>query len=364
MLLVLVATTILVFYLTRGFLGPISALAPYISPAMQDPAKLQLAQSLNVASTSCPSWAALLAGQRICQVPLWQQYFSWFQHAILQGQWGYSLLPGISGTETTWQVFTSRFPYTVELAVSASVLTILISIPLGILSATRNNKIPDHVSRVVAVVGHAMPSFWLGFILQIFFVLYLTIRVGQFSTGLLPAGGSLATNCAICFPTPGHIGLFTGIPIVDSLISLNFQYFWDSLVALILPSITLALVTIGSLTRVLRSSMLDVLRQDFILLARSKGIKERSVIYRHAFRNAMLPVLTITGLLFAYILGGVIIIEDVFDWPGVGQAALSASLANDVNFLELYTLVTAVIILSSNLLVDIVYGALDPRIRS
>jgi len=121
--------------------------------------------------------------------------------------------------------------------------------------------------------------------------------------------------------------------------------------------------TIAALTRVLRSSMLEALRQDYVLLARSKGLRERVVIYRHALRNALLPAVTIAGLIVATLFGGVVLIEIVFAWPGIGAAAVSASLNFDVNFLELYILVTALILVVTNLFVDIIYAKLDPRIR-
>lgn len=234
---------------------------------------------------------------------------------------------------------------------------------MGIVSATHNNKVPDHASRIVALTGYSMPIFWLGFILQIVFVIYLRIQHGPYSFGLLPSSGVLGTQCGICLSNPGTIKTISGVPILDSLLSGNPSYFWDSVVALILPTITLGYSTLGALTRVVRSSMMEALRQDYILLARSKGLAERTVIYRHALKNAILPAITIAGLIFAFLLGGVVVVEYVFAWPGVGQAALQASLYFDINFLELYTLVTAMIIVVANLSVDILYAFIDPRIR-
>ena len=363
MLFVLFAVSLIVFYLARGPLPPEAALAPYITPRMSNAAKLQLAVSLGVASNSCPSWSALTSHQGSCIVPLWGQYFGWLQN-IFAGRWGYSLLPGISGgTTLTWDVFASRFPYTAELALAGSVLTVVVALPLGIVSATRNNKLPDHLSRIVALLGYSMPIFWLGFLLQLAFGVYVSIPRGPFSLGLLPTNGPLSSTCGVCFNDPGEVIPYTGAPLVDSILSGNFRYFWDSLVSLILPTITLSFSSLGALTRVVRSSMMEVLRQDYILLARSKGLKERVVIYRHALRNALLPAITIAGLIFAFLLGGVIIVENIFSWPGIGQAALSATFAFDVNFLELYILVTALIIVVANLGVDILYAVLDPRIR-
>jgi peptide/nickel transport system permease protein len=325
---------------------------------MDNNVKLLLAKNLGVATSSCPSFTAFANQQSECIVPLWGQYLGWLKN-VLSGNWGYTLLPGIAGTQTTWNVFFGRFPYTVELAISGAFLTIVLGIPLGIISATHNNKLPDHISRITALGGYSIPQFWFGAILQILFVLYIRVD-GQ---GFLAADGPLATACSICITNPGHVVSYTGAPIFDGLLSGNLAYFWDAVVALFLPALTLAVTSIGALTRIVRSSMMDVLKQDYILLARSKGLRERVVVYRHALRNALLPAITISGLLTAFLLGGVIVIEEVFSWPGVGAASLSAANVLDINFLELYVLVTGLIIIMANLVVDILYAKLDPRIR-
>jgi peptide/nickel transport system permease protein len=278
---------------------------------------------------------------------------------VLTGNWGFTLLPGIAGTASTWDVFFSRFAFTAELSIWAAILTIVIGIPLGIISATHNNKLPDHLSRIVSLGGYSVPQFWFGAMLQILFVLYVRVN----GSGLFDATGALAITCGICFRNPGQIASYSGMPIFDALLSLNFPYFWDSLVAVTLPAITLAITSIGALTRIVRSSMMETLRQDYILLARSKGLKDRVVIYRHALRNAILPAVTVSGLLVAYLLGGAVIVEIVFSWPGVGNASLAAANVLDINFLELYVLVTALIIVMTNLVVDILYSIIDPRIR-
>jgi peptide/nickel transport system permease protein len=355
---VLVALSFIMFYLARGILPPTTALAQFITPKMNDLEKLSLAQSLGVATTSCPSYGAFSSSATGCVVPLWGQYVGWLKQ-ILSGNWGYTLLPGIAGTETTWFVFWARFPYTAELAVAAAILTMAIGFPLGIISATHNNKPPDHASRIIALGGYSIPQFWFAAMLQIIFVLWLTIR----GSGIFPGSGSLSDTCGLCIANPGTIGTFTGMPIVDAIMSGNFPYFWDSVLALVLPALTLAITSIGALTRIIRSSMLEALRQDYILLARSKGLKERVVVYRHALKNAVLPAITISGLLAAFYLGGAVIIEDVFAWPGVGSTSVAAIAVLDVNFVELYTLVTAVIIVLANLIVDVIYAKVDPRIR-
>lgn len=363
MVFVLFAVSISVFLLARGALPPETALAPYITPRLDDSAKLSLAQSLAVATQSCPSWSAFLSHQPACLVPLWSQYAVWLQN-VVSGNWGYSLLPGISGgTTRTWDVFVARFAYTAELAIAGALLTIVVALPMGIISATHNNKLPDHVSRLIAIAGYSMPIFWLGFLLQLVFGLYVTVPRGSFSVALLPTNGAFSTTCGACFGDPGTVASRTGLPILDGILAGNFPYFWDAFAALILPTITLSVSTLGALTRIVRSSMMDALRQDYVLLARSKGLKERVVVYRHAFRNALLPALTISGLIFAFLLGGVVVVEYIFAWPGVGSAAVTATTVFDVNFLELYILVTALIIVLANLGVDILYALIDPRIK-
>jgi ABC-type dipeptide/oligopeptide/nickel transport system permease component len=357
MVVVLLSLSVLIFYLTRGLVPVSFALAPYVTSRMSDSARLSVARAINVATTTCPSYTAWVDQRSGCVVPLWGQYFAWLKNA-LSGNWGLTLLPGISGTDTTWHVFWSRFPFTAELALAGAGLTVLIGIPLGVISATHNNKWPDHISRIFSVGGYSIPQFWFGAILQIIFVLYF--RVG--GSGLFPAGGVLATGCGICFHTPGSVLSYTGYPVLDSILSGNFPYFWDSIVALALPALTLAITSIGAISRIVRSSMMEALRQDYITLARSKGLRERVVVYRHALRNALLPAVTVSGLLASYLLGGVVVIEIVFGWPGVGNTALVAAEVLDINFLELYVLVTATIIVVINLAVDVIYTRLDPRI--
>jgi len=354
---VLVAISLIVFYLARGALPPEYSLAPYITPRMTDLQKLDVAQSVGVASSACPSYEAFAQHAPECLAPLWTQYWAWLG-LVAKGNWGYSQLPGLTGTTKTWDLFSARFPYTAQLAIGASILTFIIAFPMGIISATRNNKLPDHASRVTSLVGYSLPTYWFGYMLQILFVLYFVIG----GEGMFPASGALATQCAICFSSPGTINTFTGMPVLDSLLSGNLPYFWDSFVSTVLPILTLSLGTLSALTRIVRSSMMEALRQDYILLARSKGLRERVVVYRHALRNAMLPAITISGLIFSLLLGGVVLVEDVFAYPGIGQAVVEASLVVDINFLELYVLVTAAILVITNLCVDMIYALLDPRI--
>ena len=358
LIFVLFAISLIVFYMARGALPPEYSLAPYITPRMTDAQKLQLAQSLGVAAASCPSYQAFSSHDPQCVAPLWGQYVVWLG-LIVQGNWGYSQLPGLAGTARTWDVFTGRFPFTAQLAIGGSIVTFVIAFPMGIISATRNNKLPDHASRIAALVGYSLPIYWFGYMLQIVFVLYLAVG----GKGLFQGSGALATECAICFSSPGSINTFTGMPILDSVLSGNLPYFWDSFLSTVLPIIALSLATLSSLTRIVRSSMMEALRQDYVLLARSKGLRERVVVYRHALRNALLPAITVSGVIFSTLLGGVVLTETVFAYPGIGQAIVSASLVVDINFLELYVLVIASILVITNLCVDMIYAVLDPRIR-
>lgn len=363
MIFVLFAVSLLIFWLVRGQVPPAALVAAYITPKMTDVAKLGEAQGLGIATSSCPSWTDFTNKLPGCIVPLQSQYLVWLEN-VFKGNFGFSLIPGLAPGTQTLRLFEGLFPVTAELAITSLILTVVIAFPLGVISATHNNKWPDHLSRIFALSGYSIPIFWLAFVLQIIFVLYVSIPIGKgLSLNLLPGSGDFATSCYICFSHPGTAHTYTGMPMLDGILSLNFKYFWDGLAAVILPSITLAVSTIAALTRILRSSMLDCLRQDYILLARSKGLRERTVVYRHALKNAVLPAITITGLIFAFLLGGVVVVETIFTWPGVGRAAVEAANAFDVNFLELYVLVTALIIVLANLTVDVLYAVLDPRIR-
>ncbi len=332
MVFVLISVSAIVFYLARGFPSAVAPWAPYITGRMTAEQIQQIIKAHGF------------------DQPLHIQYFFWLQD-ILRGDWG---------STGTWangrpaiNVFFTRFPYTVELSVAAVILTILIGLPLGIISAIRNNKIPDHISRIIALTGYSTPSYWFGFILQLVFFYYF------FLWGLpyLPSSGAVSGSMI------GRVPRVSGIPILDCLLTGDLAYSWDAFLHLILPAFSLAFISLGYLARIVRASMLEVLRQDYIIMARSKGLKERVVIYRHALKNALIPAVTLTGLFFAGLLGGAMITEFVFAWPGVGQASLLAVFQGDSNFLLLYSLAMAAIIVGANLAVDVAYVFLDPRIK-
>jgi peptide/nickel transport system permease protein len=331
MILVLFGVSLIVFYLSRGY--------PTKFPPWGEYVTLQMSQSE----------IAYIKQVHGFNLPLYEQYFYWLRD-IAVGNWGVSHW---AGDQNTLSVFASRFPLTVELAVASIIITIAVGLPLGIFSAVKNNKLPDYASRILALSGYSTPIFWLGFLFQLLFSYYFVLW------GLpgLPSSG---------YTSPSYVGtvpVITGIPMLDALLEGNLGYFGSSFIYLILPSITLSFASLGYITRIVRSSMLEVLRQDYITMARSKGLTERVVIYRHALKNALIPVVTVAGVLFASLLGGVVVVEYVFSWPGVGQAALRATFANDTNFLMLYTIVSAAVIVVANLCVDVLYGVIDPRIR-
>lgn len=210
-----------------------------------------------------------------------------------------------------------RFPRTIELTLAAMLVASLIGIPAGIVSAVRRNSLFDNLSMIVALLGVAAPVFWLALMLQLLFAVNL---------GWLPA--------------TGH----------------------GTLAHLIMPAITLGLATAGLIARITRSSMLEVLRMDYITTARAKGLSERVVIARHAFKNAMIPVVTVMGLQFGILLGGAVLTESVFAWPGVGRLLVDSILSRDYPVVQGTVMLLALTFVMINLFVDILYAFLDPRI--
>jgi ABC-type dipeptide/oligopeptide/nickel transport system permease component len=331
MIFVLFGVSAIVFYLARGFPSAFTPWAQYVTFRMK------------------PSQIDAIIKSHGFDKPIFIQYWYWLSD-VFHGDWGFSQW---ANGLPTYEVFASRFPFTVELTVMATIMTVAIGIPLGILSALKNNTAADHASRIIALTGYSTPSYWFGYILQLVFFYYF------YSWGLpnLPSGGVISQGLATAVPS------VTGLPIVDGVIAGNVTYTFDAFAHVILPAFNLSFISLGYLARIVRASMLEVLRQDYMIMARSKGLSERVVIYRHALRNAMIPAMTLTGLFFAGLLGGAIITETVFSWPGVGNVSLQALFQGDSNFLLLYTLVTAVIIVGSNLVVDVMYVFLDPRIK-
>jgi len=239
------------------------------------------------------------------------------------------------------------FPATLELTLVAILIAFLGGIGLGILSAIRKNSLADNISRVFSLVGVSMPVFWLGIVLVLIFYRQL---------GWLPFGGRL--DSALSAPTR-----ITGLYLIDSLLTGNLYVFSNALAYLILPAVTLAFGSLAIVSRMTRSSLLEVLQDDYIRTARAKGLREKAVLTKHALKNALIPVITITGLQFGALLSGAFLVEVIFAWPGIGTYAMKAILFLDYNGIMGVTILTAIAFMLTNLLVDMLYIVVDPRLR-
>ena len=241
----------------------------------------------------------------------------------------------------------SRFPATIEIAIFAIILASILGIIIGVIAAVKKNSIVDNASMVLSLVGVSVPIFWLGILFIILFVKIL---------GWLPASGRID-------PMLRPDNDITGLYLIDTLIHGDIEAFKDALWHLILPGCTLALYTLAIICRMTRSSMLDSLNQDYIRTARSKGLKERTVVVKHALRNALMPIVTVIGLQFGSLLGGAVLTETVFAWPGIGSYTVECITKSDFPVIQAVVLVIAIIFVLMNLLVDIIYAFLDPRIK-
>jgi peptide/nickel transport system permease protein len=238
-------------------------------------------------------------------------------------------------------------PGTVELALYSMLFSVGVGVPLGIIAATRYNRWPDHVSRFIALIGTSIPVFWLGL---------LALYVFFYRLHWLPGPGQLDVGMK---KPPHHTGMIT----VDSLIAGDWPALWSFARHIILPATVLGSYAMGIIARMLRSSLLQALGDDYVRTGRAKGLTERKVVIGHALRNAMIPTVTILGLTFASLLAGAVLTETIFSWPGIGRYSVQAALKLDYPGLFGVTLVVAVAYVIVNLLVDILYGFLDPRIR-
>lgn len=274
--------------------------------------------------------------------PLHEQYLSYVT-GVVQGDLGYS----IYSRRPVAEDFADYFPATIELAVTAMLYVIFLGIPLGVISAVNANRWPDRVSRLFCVSGVAMPVFWSGMIFQLLFFKWL---------GWLPAGGRID----VALSAPDRV---LGLYIFDSLVTGNWEVFFNALHHIILPAFTLSLPSMSLIARMVRSTMLDVMSHDYVRTARSKGLAEWSVIIKHSLRNALIPTTTLLGLQMGLILGGDFLVEIIFNWPGLGLYALNTIMAMDYMAIMSVTLLIAVSYMAANLVVDIVYTVLDPRIK-
>ncbi|HEX9246046.1 MAG TPA: ABC transporter permease [bacterium] len=274
--------------------------------------------------------------------PLPQQYviYAW---NLLHGDMGAS----ISTHQPVLTDLRQHLPATIELAVAAMLLSLAVGIPLGIVSAARRDGLVDQAARTGSLVGVSMPVFWLGLMALVIFYARL---------GWAPSAGQLNPR----LPTPPFV---TGFVIIDALLAGQGSLVPDALAHLALPALVLSSYSIGVITRVMRGSMLEVLGEDYVRTARAKGLSRRIVTLRHAARNALLPVITVIGLGFGGLLSGAVVTETVFAWPGLGSYAFQSATSLDFPAIMGVGIVVASVYLLVNLLVDVAYAVVDPRLR-
>lgn len=274
--------------------------------------------------------------------PLYEQYFT-FLGSLARGDLGTSI-----NTRRSISADVGQFlPATVELATAAILFALVIGLPLGVLSALYRDGPIDHLARLVSLVGVSIPIFWLATVSLVVFYATLQIAVGP---------GRLAPQ----MPPPPFV---TGFYVVDSVLARDWVTLRSAVEHLVLPSLVLGSSVMGLVTRVTRTSMLDVLDQDYMRTARAKGLVERVVIVRHALRNALIPTVTVLGLAYGGLLSGAVMTETIFAWPGLGRYAFQAAVQNDFPAIMGVTFVIALMYILVNLAVDLLYGLLDPQIR-
>lgn len=265
--------------------------------------------------------------------PLHVQYLS-FLGGLLQGDTGRSLVYRLPA----FGVVMERLPATIELTLTAMAIAILFAIPLGIVAALYRGTAVDGTIMALAMIGQSIPSFWLGIMLILFVGLGLS-----------------------WLPISGHVPVIQ--PLLAGDVATAFANVPEALRYLIMPAFTISLFSLSRNARLVRSSMLEVLSQDFVRTARAKGVREWGVVIRHALRNAWMPVVTMLGLEFGFLLSGVVVVETVFSWPGVGRLVFNAINQRDIPLVQTAVVVFAFVFILLNLLVDLVYARLDPRVR-
>lgn len=242
----------------------------------------------------------------------------------------------------------NRLPASAELTLFGLILSMAIAIPLGILAAVKQGSWIDHTCRVVATAGVSLPVFFTGLLL---------VYVFYFKLGWSPA--PLGRLDVFSSPPPS----ITGFYLIDSLVTGQFETFRAALSQLLLPGLTLCIFSLAPIARMTRASMLAVLASEFVRTARASGLDSRTVIITYAFRNAMLPVVTTLGMVFSFLLGANVLVEKVFAWPGIGSYAIEALISSDFAPVQGFVLTMAILYVALNLIIDILYGVIDPRVR-
>ncbi len=318
---VLLGVSIIVFFMVRAIPG--------------DPAQILLGQ------TATQEQVQVMRAQMGLDKPVPVQYLVFLKDAST-GNLGESI---VTGRPVTVELM-ARLPATLELTTFAMFVAVLVGVPVGVISAVKQYSILDKITSVLALTGISMPIFWLAMILVVIFTVNLQ---------LLPFPGRLSSETTIT--------AITGMVLVDSLLTFNFAGFWDGLKHLILPAVALGTIPMAVVTRMTRSSMLEVMNEDYVRTARAKGVVPWRVVFKHALRNAMLPTVTVIGLQTGLLMGGAIITETIFAWPGVGQIAYDSINRRDYAMIQGVVLYGALLFVLVNLLVDILYAVLDPRVR-
>ena len=291
--------------------------------------------------------------------PVPEQYWRWMvghtdkttgevEGGILRGDMGFSTV----GHLPVIEVIKHRLPATAELALLAAIPLIGLAVWMGIQSAVHHNKLSDQALRILAIIGWSIPTFVLGLLLLMVFY----AKFDWFPPERLSLWASQVVQS-------GEFTRYTQMNTIDSLLNLRFDIFLDSLRHLILPVITLSVISWAFLLRVTRSSMLDTLRQDYMTTARSKGLSEKTVINKHAVPNALIPVITVGGMTLIGLFNGVVITETIFNYPGLGKFMAASAAALDVVSVLGMTLFSSFVLVFGNLVVDVLYGVVDPRIR-
>ncbi|MFQ3662383.1 MAG: ABC transporter permease [Chloroflexaceae bacterium] len=273
--------------------------------------------------------------------PLWEQYLRFLSN-LLRGDLGVAFSSGVPVRE----LIATRLAPTIELAVAATLISTVIGIATGLISSTTRNRWLDYTARGAAMFGMSVPWFWLAMLLIIVFSVHL---------GWTPVGGRVGAH--ITYAT------ITNFMLIDALITWNWPALWSFLHHLTLPALAVGLTSAGFVARMTRAAMLEVLNADYIRAARARGLTERLVVLRHALRNAMLPVLTLQGLQFGTLLGGAVVTEIVFAWPGLGRMLLDGILRRDYPIVQGTVLVIACAYVLVNLMIDLLYHVIDPRMR-
>jgi ABC-type dipeptide/oligopeptide/nickel transport system permease component len=280
------------------------------------------------------------------------QYGYWL-NGIIHGDWGYSKSVSLPVTDA----IAKFFPATFELTLVSILIGVFFGIWLGTITAVRKDKPIDHATRVISLSGVSIPIFVLGLVLM--YVFYFQLHIA-------PQGDRISayfdpTTAAALGGTPLH--QYTGLFIVDSILNGSPAMLQDVLWHIALPAITLSFGTVAIITRIMRASMLEVFNQDYIKTARAKGLSEKVVIRKHARRNALIPTVTITGLAFGGLLGGAILTESIYNWPGIGRWSTKAITSQDPAGIMGFSLLVGFIYVISNLIVDLMYAYLDPRVK-